>query len=31
MFVCVREYESLPAIARKLVDHLRRQADATHG
>jgi len=23
MYVCVREYESLPAIARKLVDHLR--------
>jgi DNA-binding transcriptional LysR family regulator len=24
MYVCVRGYESLPAIARKLVDHLRR-------
>jgi DNA-binding transcriptional LysR family regulator len=24
MYVCVRAYESLPAIARKLVDHLRR-------
>jgi DNA-binding transcriptional LysR family regulator len=24
MYVCVRDYESLPAIARKLVDHLRR-------
>ncbi len=23
MYVCVRDYESLPAIARKLVDHLR--------
>jgi DNA-binding transcriptional LysR family regulator len=30
MFVCVREYASLPAIARKLVDHLRRQAEAPH-
>jgi DNA-binding transcriptional LysR family regulator len=24
MYVCVRNFESLPAIARKLVDHLRR-------
>jgi DNA-binding transcriptional LysR family regulator len=24
MFVCVRDYESLPAIARRLVDHLQR-------
>lgn len=24
MYVCVRDYESLPAIARRLVDHLRR-------
>jgi DNA-binding transcriptional LysR family regulator len=24
MYICVREYASLPAIARKLVDHLRQ-------
>lgn len=24
MYICVRDYESLPAIARKLVDHLQR-------
>jgi hypothetical protein len=24
MYVCFRDYDSLPAIARKLVDHLRR-------
>jgi DNA-binding transcriptional LysR family regulator len=30
MFVCVREFEALPAIARKLVDHLKRQAQAPH-
>ncbi len=29
MYVCVRDYESLPAIARKLVDHLRRTKAAT--
>jgi hypothetical protein len=23
MYVCCREYEALPAIARKLVDHLK--------
>ncbi|HKB81752.1 MAG TPA: LysR substrate-binding domain-containing protein [Burkholderiales bacterium] len=28
MYVCVRDYESLPAIARKLVDHLRRTKSA---
>ena len=27
-YVCVRSYESLPAIARKLVDHLRRTKTA---
>lgn len=24
MYICVRDYESLPAIARRLVDHLQR-------
>jgi DNA-binding transcriptional LysR family regulator len=28
MYVCVRDYASLPALARKLVDHLKRQAEA---
>jgi DNA-binding transcriptional LysR family regulator len=28
MYVCVRDYEALPAIARKLVDHLRRTKTA---
>ena len=29
MYVCVRNYETLPAIARKLVDHLRRTKPPT--
>jgi len=28
MYICVRDYESLPVLARKLVDHLRRAATA---
>lgn len=30
MYVCVRDYKSLPAIARKLVDHLRRAGTAAN-
>jgi DNA-binding transcriptional LysR family regulator len=28
MYVCYRDYDALPAIARKLVDHLQRAPDA---